>query len=307
MENELIEIALSDIILDERLQTREMLNSEAVEDYAARYAEGAEMPAVTLFRDGGTNWLADGFHRVAAARKAGKERILAMARDGSFRDALLFAAGANASHGLRRSNADKRRAVEMLLSDTECAGWSAYQVAEHCGVGRSLVADVRQSGLADSEGCGQPGDLADSGNCESQSIMPNRLDVIAENCELQSISPNRLDTTTIPPTRTVTRNGKTYQMKTGNIGKRPATKPEPSGINADKPAIDPPYNNEGLLPCPFCGNRQAKMTADHKAMTAMAICSNTACNVIGPRGENKDDDYARENWNRRADYTISES
>jgi len=32
---------------------------------------------------------------------------------------LLYAVGSNATHGLRRSNADKRRAAQMLLEDPE--------------------------------------------------------------------------------------------------------------------------------------------------------------------------------------------
>lgn len=39
------------------------------------------------------------------------------------REAILFIVGANASHGLRRTNADKRRTVERLLADEEWRGW----------------------------------------------------------------------------------------------------------------------------------------------------------------------------------------
>jgi hypothetical protein len=37
---------------------------------------------------------------------------------------VLHSAGANAMHGLRRTNADKRRTVMLLLQDEEWAAWS---------------------------------------------------------------------------------------------------------------------------------------------------------------------------------------
>lgn len=45
-------------------------------------------------------------------------------RPGSQRDAILYSLGANAAHGRRRTNADKRRAVQRMLSDEEWSRWS---------------------------------------------------------------------------------------------------------------------------------------------------------------------------------------
>ena len=45
--------------------------------------------------------------------------IAALVKAGTRRDAVLAAAGANAAHGLRRSAADKARAVDALLTDDE--------------------------------------------------------------------------------------------------------------------------------------------------------------------------------------------
>ena len=60
-------------------------------------------PPVIVFREGDDYWLADGFHRVAARRQAGIRHIEAEIREGTKRDAVLYAAGANAHHGLRRT------------------------------------------------------------------------------------------------------------------------------------------------------------------------------------------------------------
>src|SRR5690606_22774478 len=61
--------------------------------------------------------------------------------------AVLYAVGANAQHGLRRSKADKRRAVETLLLDSEWCQWSDREIARRCSVGHTLVANVRKEGV----------------------------------------------------------------------------------------------------------------------------------------------------------------
>lgn len=54
-------------------------------------------------------------------------------------------AGANASHGLRRTNEDKRRAVTVLLTDSEWAKWADREIARRCGVDHRFVASVKSS------------------------------------------------------------------------------------------------------------------------------------------------------------------
>lgn len=125
-------------------QSRAALNEDTVAEYAERYTEGVAMPAVVVFYDGKTNWLADGFHRCAGAEKAGKDSIVAEVHQGTRRDAILYSVGANAKHGLRRTNADKRRAVEMLLRDEEWSAKSDRWIAERCGVGHVLVNSMRK-------------------------------------------------------------------------------------------------------------------------------------------------------------------
>ncbi|MGH1591797.1 hypothetical protein ACRBEV_29670 [Methylobacterium phyllosphaerae] len=70
-------------------------------------------------------------------------------RQGGLRDAILHSAGANAAHGLRRTNADKRRAVLMLLQDEEWSGWADREIARRCAVHHELVGRVRAAHLAE--------------------------------------------------------------------------------------------------------------------------------------------------------------
>ena len=135
---------IADITIDDRCQPREQLDEAVVTDYAKAMTTGATFPPVTVFHDGTTSWLADGFHRLAAAKEAGLAMIGATIKVGSLRDAMLYAVGANSTHGLRRSNSDKRRAVEILLSDPEWASWSDREIARQCGVSHPFVARMRE-------------------------------------------------------------------------------------------------------------------------------------------------------------------
>lgn len=66
-------------------------------------------------------------------------------RQGTQRDAILWSVGANASHGMRRTNQDKRRAVMRLLEDAEWKCWSNYEIAERCAVSDEFVRTMRGS------------------------------------------------------------------------------------------------------------------------------------------------------------------
>lgn len=135
--------------LDGGTQSRAAMDDAAIAEYTEAIRQGATLPPLIAYFDGVDFWLADGFHRYHAYHAAGVEEVLAEVRTGSKRDAVLYSVGANASHGLRRTNADKRRAVETLLADAEWAAWSDREIARRCCVHHDMVAVARKS-LADS-------------------------------------------------------------------------------------------------------------------------------------------------------------
>ena len=137
-----IKYLLIDRIATDRLQIREKLDSDVVAEYAEVLAGGKKLPPVLVFFDGKTFFLADGFHRLQAARQLKISRIACEVREGSFEDAQWAACGANVDHGLRRTNADKRRAVAIALElrPTE----SSRTIAEHVGVVHRMVDLMRQ-------------------------------------------------------------------------------------------------------------------------------------------------------------------
>lgn len=129
--------------LDGGTQPRCEICESTVAEYAEAMQEGANFPAVVVFFDGADYWLADGFHRYHATRKAGFPTILAEVHAGTRRDAMLYGFGANVRHGLRETRADKRRKVEAMLRDPEWVQWSDREIARKCGVSDKTVGSIR--------------------------------------------------------------------------------------------------------------------------------------------------------------------
>jgi hypothetical protein len=78
------------------------------------------------------------------------------------KDALMFAAGANSSHGLRRSNLDKRRAVEMCLKDPEISQLTRQEIADICHVTKRTVQKIaNQDAVEEGVNGSPPGDPKD--------------------------------------------------------------------------------------------------------------------------------------------------
>ncbi len=138
-------IPLDAVRINGGTQSRVELNQTAIAEYAEAIRLSIELPPIVTFFDGATFWLADGFHRYNAHRDAGAMEINSEIRSGSLRDAILYSVGANASHGLRRTNEDKRRAVMTLLNDAEWSAWSANEIAQRCSVSHTYVNGIKAS------------------------------------------------------------------------------------------------------------------------------------------------------------------
>jgi hypothetical protein len=156
------------------IQAREEIDAVAVREYADAMKEGIKFPAIVVFSDGENSWLADGYHRLAAAKEVGWTKIDSDIRTGTRRDALLFAASANSAHGLRRTNADKRRAVTLLLQDEEWRHWSNREIARRCAVSEFLVRQVRES-ICDK--IADESQIARSGTQPSEAAHANEQDL----------------------------------------------------------------------------------------------------------------------------------
>lgn len=140
----IITLKLTDIRTDGGTQSRVNLNMFTIEDYAQAMRNGDHFPAIIAFK-GKDNvyYLADGFHRHAAAVTAGLETINCDVRVGERRDAMLLSASANATHGQRRTREDVNRAIGMMLRDSEWGRWTNSAIAKHINCDPKTVAARR--------------------------------------------------------------------------------------------------------------------------------------------------------------------
>jgi hypothetical protein len=139
-------IPITDIDTDHSVQVRAGINQTTVEEYAEHLkSKRPPLPPIVLFgpNPSGKYYLAEGWHRLAAHKKAGLDAIPATIQTGDWKQALEHALGSNCEHGLRRTGADKRRAVELALK--HWSDWSDTMIAEKCGVSRPLVFEVRRN------------------------------------------------------------------------------------------------------------------------------------------------------------------
>lgn len=141
------DLKIADIRLDGNTQARVAIHQTTVDEYAEVLTAGGELPPVVVFFDGAAHRLADGFHRLHAHRSIGAVTVRADVRDGTAREAQMHAYGANQAHGLRRTNDDKRKAVEGMLALVP--DWSDRAIAKHVGVAHTMVAAVRNPDVAE--------------------------------------------------------------------------------------------------------------------------------------------------------------
>lgn len=162
------QLSLSKVRIDGGTQSRVGIDDDTVMEYAEVIAAGEQLPPIEVVFDGVDYWLADGFHRYHAHRIAKRNVIAAKVSEGTKREALLRAVGANTKHGLRRTIADKRRAVLTMLSDPEWSAWSDRHIAAHCGVSHTFVSQLRQA-------MNEPDD-ASGGNVATSESAPDASD-----------------------------------------------------------------------------------------------------------------------------------
>lgn len=125
---------------------RARVDQEYIDELAALYLGGeCELPDPVVFHVKGssTYFLGDGFNRVSAARKAGLNGLQCEIHEGDYDDALCHSAGANNSHGLRPSLADRRKKVTEMLESKRWKSKSDRWLGETCGLAHGTVATIR--------------------------------------------------------------------------------------------------------------------------------------------------------------------
>jgi hypothetical protein len=143
MDKEIKELQITDITIDNEIQQRVEMHQAVIKDYYLAMKQGDEFPPIIVYFDGHKYWLSDGFHRVAAAKKIDRLTIKAEIREGGRLDAIKYSLGANAAHGLRRSNACKNKTVVTALTTPGMSTLSNRQIAKLCRVSHALVNKIK--------------------------------------------------------------------------------------------------------------------------------------------------------------------
>ena len=153
-------VKLGLLTLDDACQTRATirLDDDHVEALAAAYSGDATVPPLTCVEMAdGSLVVVDGYHRWAALaalmKRAPKAPVLGavpvvVVAKGDRELASFHALAANAAHGIRRTNADKRHAIKLALAHPLCRKMGVGLIAQHLGVNRELVSAVREEVLA---------------------------------------------------------------------------------------------------------------------------------------------------------------
>ena len=138
------QLPVDKIKLDPKLQPRNELNADAIQQYADDMRNGDQFPPVEIKKVNGKYLLTSGWHRTLAAQRAKLTTISAIITEGTWDDAVWEACAANVEHdksGSRRTNADKQKAVKMALQlERFHNGMMNYtKIADHIGVDRTMV------------------------------------------------------------------------------------------------------------------------------------------------------------------------
>lgn len=133
---------LDQLRIDGETQARVKLDEDTVAEYAEAVTNGDAFPPLLAYFDGTHYWLADGFTRYEAFKRARLAVAEVKVRNGSLDEARWYALSANKTHGLRRSAADKRNAIGLALMMRP--EMSDRAIADHVGVDHKTVATVRK-------------------------------------------------------------------------------------------------------------------------------------------------------------------
>jgi ParB-like chromosome segregation protein Spo0J len=125
------------------LQHLRSLDEATVKRYAAAMEAGERFPAVQAVRlSDGRLALADGNHRLAAARRIGRPTIETQITEGDETLAIKLGIAGNRAHGLPMTATDRRRAAAMLLRAEPSL--SDREVARQVGSSPTTVGNIRR-------------------------------------------------------------------------------------------------------------------------------------------------------------------
>ena len=145
-----VTVPIYDIVIDSHINTRE-LDEAVIEEYREAMREYGKSDWQSFWNESPrmteSGHLYSGFHTVTAAmREFGREYEINVIQEGKdWREAYFRATRMNATHGRRRTNAEKELAVRRWLEDDEMCQWTDGHIAKQCLVSAPFVSKVARS------------------------------------------------------------------------------------------------------------------------------------------------------------------
>ena len=145
-----VTVPIYDIVIDSHINTRE-LDEDVIEEYREAMREYGESDWQSFWNESPrmteSRHLYSGSHTVTAAmREFGREYKINVIQEGKdWREAYFLATRMNATHGRRRTNAEKELAVRRWLEDDEMCQWTDGHIAKECLVSAPFVSKVARS------------------------------------------------------------------------------------------------------------------------------------------------------------------
>lgn len=139
------EVRIADLLCVPRFQVRHKLDGGTIDRYMGAYLSQCLMPPVAAaLLPGGALVLIDGWHRVEALRRLGRETVEATIQEASEREARWLAARANLTHGLPLKGSELRKVFRAYVTtrqhyDNEGYLKSYRDIAQDLGGARSHV------------------------------------------------------------------------------------------------------------------------------------------------------------------------
>ena len=140
-------LPLNKLVADDRLKVRMKIDQDVVDHYVEILRRDKQerrqwsFPEISVHEVDGANLIVDGLHRIRAAKKIRLKTVPCKVTDSDLETATIAAASANAAHGQPLTQAEKRRAIQMVLS--VAANFSDRRIAKTVGVSPTTVAAVR--------------------------------------------------------------------------------------------------------------------------------------------------------------------
>jgi hypothetical protein len=204
-------IDIDKIIRDPRCQSRTGVDPWLVQEYVVALKEGAVMPPLSTIQAEEGHYIYDGFHRYEAYMRTEAKEIEVETEPGDIWDAIERSCSVNATHGKRRTNEDKRRAVETMLRVMRHRGesWSNREIARRCAVSSRFVdnlvsangTQIQRPTLVVRNGTAFKMDTSNIGKASrAASVLTDvRTKINAEWAELTAIAESFEDRSTPPP------------------------------------------------------------------------------------------------------------